>query len=79
MPCVNGALEELDIKHMSDLYFENGSRIPWSKLKDLHSIPSTQYLTWIQILDAIPDEWKILLKENGDHTTNDSNSSTSFH
>ena len=30
-------------------------------------------------LDAIPDDWKILLKGNGEHTTNDSNSSTSYH
>ena len=34
-------LEERGIKHMSDLFFENGSHIPWFTLKDLHSIPST--------------------------------------
>ena len=54
---------------MSDLFFENGSHISWSTLKDLHSIPSTQYFTWMQVLDAMPDDWKILLKENGEHTT----------
>ena len=33
----------------------------------------------MQVLDAIPDDWKIFLKGNGEHTTNDSNSSASFH
>ena len=47
---------------MSDLFFENGSYTSWSTLKDLHSIPSMQYFTWMQVLDAIPDDWKILLK-----------------
>ena len=70
---------ERGIKHLSDLFFENGSHIPWSKLKDLHSIPSTQYFTWMQVLDAIPDDWKILLKGNGEHTTNDLISSASNH
>ena len=73
------ALEERGIKHLSDLFFENGSHIPWSTLKDLHSIPSTQYFTWMQVLDAIPDDWKILLKENGEHTTKDLISSASNH
>ena len=52
--------------------------IPWSTLKDLHSIRSTQYFTWIQVSDGIPDDWKIILKGNGEHITNDSDSSTSF-
>ena len=56
------ALEERSIKHMSDLFFENGSHIPRSTLKDLPSVPSTQYFTWMQVLDAIPDDWKLLLK-----------------
>ena len=43
---------------MSDLFFENGSHIPWSTLKHLHSIPNTQYFAWMQVLDAIPDDWK---------------------
>ena len=64
---------------MSDLFFENGSHISWSTLTDLHSILSTQYFAWMQVLDAIPDDWKILLKGNGEHTTNDLNSSTSYH
>ena len=64
---------------MSELFFENGSHIPWSTLKDLHSIPSTQYFTWMQVLDAIPDDWEILLKGNGEHTTNDLNSSICYH
>ena len=33
----------------------------------------------MQVLDAIPDDWKILLKENGEHTTYDLISSTSNH
>ena len=57
------ALEERGIKHLSYVFFENGSHIPWSTLKDLHSIPSTQYFTWMQVLDAIPDDWKYFLKE----------------
>ena len=69
------ALTERGIKHTSDLFFENGSHIPWSILKDLHSIPSTQYFTWMQVLD----DWKIFLKGNGEYTTNDLNSSTSYH
>ena len=73
------ALEEQGIKHLSDLFFENGSHILWSTLKDLHSIPSTQYFTWMQVLDAIPDDWKILLKGNGKHTTKDLISSASNH
>ena len=73
------ALEELGIKHMSDLFFKNGSHIPWSTLKDFNSIPSTQYFTWMQVLDAIANDWKMLLKGNGEYTTNDSNSSTSDH
>ena len=60
-------------------FFFNGSHIPWSTLKDLHSIPSMQYLTWMQVLDAIPDDWKILLKGNGEHTTKDLISSASNH
>ena len=64
---------------MSDLFFENGSHILWSTLKDLHSIPSMQYFTWMQVLDAIPDDWKILLKGNGEHTTKDLISSASNH
>ena len=64
---------------MSDLFFENGSHIPRSTLKDLPSVPSTQYLTWMQVLDAIPDDWKLLLKGNGEHTTNDANTSTFYH
>ena len=73
------AFEDRGINHMSDLSFENGSHIPWSTLKDSHSIPSTQYFTWMQALDAIQDDWKILVKGNGEHTTNDSNLSTSYH
>ena len=73
------ALEERGIKHISDIFFENGSHIPWSTLKDLQSVPSTQYFTWMQVLDAIPDNWKILLKGNGEYTTNDLNSSTSYY
>ena len=60
-------------------FFENGSHIPLSTLKDLHSIPSTQYFTWMQVLDAILDDWQILLKGNGEHTTNDLISSASNH
>ena len=71
------ALEEQGIKHLSDLFFENGSHIPWSTLKDLHSIASTHYFTEMQVLDAIPDDWKMLLEENGEHTTDDLISSTS--
>ena len=48
---------------MSHLIFENGCHIPWSTLKDLHLIPSTQYFTRIQVLDATPDDWKILAKQ----------------
>ena len=33
----------------------------------------------MQVLDAIPDDWKILLKENGEYTIYGSNSSTSYH
>ena len=73
------ALDECGIKHLSDLFFENGCYIPWSTMKDLHSIPSTQYFTLMQVLDAIPDDWKMLLKGNDEHTANDSNSSTSYH
>ena len=72
-------LEERGIKHSSDLFFFNGSHIPWSTLKDLQSIPSTQYLTWMQVLHAVPDDWKILLKGNGEHTTKDLISSASNH
>ena len=61
-------LGKLTLKLMSDLFFENGSHMPWSTLKDLHSIPSRQYFTWMQVLDAMPDDWKILLKGNGEYT-----------
>ena len=33
----------------------------------------------MQVLDGIPDDWKILLEGNGDHTGNVSKSSISFH
>ena len=33
----------------------------------------------MQVLDAIPDDWKIFLKGNGEHTTNDLISSASDH
>ena len=33
----------------------------------------------MQVLDAIPVDWKKLLKGNGEYTTNDLNSSMSYH
>ena len=60
------ALEERGIRHISDSFFENGSyslvHIERFAFNSKHAI---------FCMDAIPDDWKILLKGNGEYTTND--------
>ena len=47
---------------VDDLFDDTGIIIKWEVFKQLHSLPETVYFKWLQVLDSIPEEWKIAIK-----------------
>ena len=51
---------------IADFFDNNGNVIPWLVFKLNNNIPEAKHFNWIQIVDAIPLEWKNIVKiDNG--------------
>ena len=47
---------------VDDFFDDSGIIIKWEVFKQLHSLPESVYFKWLQVLDSIPEKWKIAIK-----------------
>ena len=54
-------------KHIfiADFFDIQGNVVPWNQFKVLHNIQQYHYFRWMQILDAFPNTWKLIIKNDG--------------
>jgi hypothetical protein len=54
-------------KHIfvADFFDAQGNVLPWATFKILHNISNNHYFKWLQVLDAFPNAWKLILKNDG--------------
>ena len=52
------------------LFSENGSIKQWHDIKREHSQDESFYFQLLQLIDSIPQRWKIIIKENYGNATN---------
>ena len=55
---------EKNINYVSQLFSDNGSIKQWHELKTEHNLHESFYFQLLQLVDSIPQSWKIIIKEN---------------
>ena len=50
--------------------FDNGSIKQWHGFKREHNLHESFYFQWLQLIDSIPQRWKIIIKENYENAIN---------
>ena len=59
-----------NINYVSQLFSENGSIKQWHKFKRERNLHESFYFQWLQLIDAIPQRWEIIIKENYENAVN---------
>ena len=49
---------------IADLFDNNGDVIPWLELSTCKHFPNCKYFSWVQLIDAIPHNWKSSIKND---------------
>ena len=57
---------EKEVNFVSHIVKENGKIKSWNDLKNEFKIEQRLYFTWVQLVNAIPSNWKNNLKEHSD-------------
>ena len=61
---------EKNINYVSQLFGPDGSIKKWHELKTEHELHENSSFQWLQLISAIPEEWKLIIKETHESTTN---------
>ena len=61
---------EKNINYVSQLFRPDGSIKKWHELKTEHELHESSYFQWLQLISAIPEGWKFIIKETHESTTN---------
>ena len=61
---------EKNINYVSQLFRLEGSIKTWHELKTEHKLHENFYFQWLQLISAIPEGWKFIIKETHESTTN---------
>ena len=61
---------EKNINYVSQLFSDNGSIKQWHEFKREHNLHESFYFQWLQLIDSIPQRWKIIIKENYENAIN---------
>ena len=69
-PCYFECFSTKNLNFVNQLFCEAGKLKEWHLLKNEFSLNDKLYYKWIQIIDAIPSEWKNIIKENKNPTNN---------
>ena len=56
--------------NVSQLLRSKGSNKTWHELKTEHELHENSYFQWLQLISAIPEGWKFIIKETHESTTN---------
>ena len=59
-----------NINYVSQLFRPDGSIKTWYELKTEHELHENSYFQWLQLISAIPEGRKFMIKENHESTTN---------
>ena len=59
-----------NINYVSQFYSDNGSVKQWHEFKREHNLHESFCFQWLQLIDSIPQTWKIIIKENYENATN---------
>ena len=59
-----------NINYASQLFTDNGSIKQWHEFKREHNPHESFYFQWLQLIDSIPQRWKIIIKGNYENATN---------
>ena len=51
------------INRVADLFEKDGTKVMFHKLRQL-GLPETLYLRWMQLIDAIPEKWKVMIRKH---------------
>ena len=61
---------EKNINYFSQLFSDNESIKQWHECKREHNLHESFYFQWLQLIDSIPQRWKIIIKENYENAIN---------
>ena len=61
---------EKNINYVSQLFSDNGSIKQWHEFKREDNLHGSFYFQWLQLIDSIPQRWKIIIKENYENAIN---------
>ena len=61
---------EKNIDYVSQLFRPYGSIKKLHELKTEHELPENSYFQWLQLISAILEGWKFIIKETHESTTN---------
>ena len=61
---------EENINYVSQLFRSEGSIKTWHEIKTEHELHENSYFQWLQLISAIPEERKFVIKETHESTTN---------
>ena len=59
-----------NINYVFQLFSDNGSIKQWHEFKKEHNLHESFYFQWLQLVDSIPQRWKIIIKENYENVIN---------
>ena len=54
----------LNVDFVGDLYDSEGLILSWRDFSRINNTPPDMWFKYKQIIDAIPNEWKIIINEN---------------
>ena len=57
-------------KKISIIFCNKGFIKQWHEFKSENKLHESSYFQWLQLIDSIPQRWKIINKENYENTTN---------
>ena len=61
---------EKNISYVSQLSSDSGSIKQWHEFKREDSLHESFYFQWLQLIDSIPQTWKIIIKESYENAIN---------
>ena len=59
-----------DINYVSQLFSDNESIKQWQEFKREHNLHESFYFQWLELIDSIPQRWKIIIEENYENAIN---------
>ena len=63
-------VSEKNINYVFQLFRPDGSIKTWHWLRTEHELYENSYFQWLQLISAIPEEWKFIIKKVHKNTTN---------